>query len=156
MMSSDIEIETGRKITPYQIWVLLALTVLNMQDGFDILAISFAATAITEEWNISRASLGVVFSAGLFGMMVGALLLSRVADKVGRKPVAVVGLCLSGMGMLVAMFAPTINTLIIGRVLTGIGVGGILVSLNTLVAEYAGKKYRGIAIAVKTAEDPAH
>jgi len=69
-MSSDIEIETGRKITPYQIWVLLALTVLNMQDGFDILAISFAATAITEEWNISRASLGVVFSAGLFGMMV--------------------------------------------------------------------------------------
>jgi len=60
------------------------------------------------------------------------------------------------MGMLVAMFAPTINTLIIGRVLTGIGVGGILVSLNTLVAEYAGKKfcnrcfliglYRGLSI----------
>jgi benzoate transport len=148
MTSSDIQSDTGRKITPYQIWTLLALTVLNMQDGFDILAISYAATAITEEWNISRANLGVVFSAGLFGMMVGALFLSRVADKVGRKPVAVMGLCLSGIGMLVAMFAPTIDTLIIGRVLTGIGVGGILVSLNTLVAEYAGKKYRGIAIAI--------
>ena len=147
-MLSDTEETIRNKITPYQIWILFALTVLNMQDGFDILAISFAATAITEEWSISRSSLGIVFSAGLFGMMVGALFLSRVADKVGRKPVAVLGLCLSGVGMLVAMLAPTINMLILGRVLTGIGVGGILVSLNTLVAEYAGKKYRGIAIAI--------
>lgn len=148
MNASTTQQVTENKITPYQIWVLLALTVLNMQDGFDILAISFAATAITEEWDISRSSLGIVFSAGLFGMMIGALFLSRIADKVGRKPVAVLGLCLSGLGMLIAMFAPTINLLILGRVLTGIGVGGILVSLNTLVAEYAGKKYRGLAIAI--------
>jgi len=148
-MNTSIPQEAAEhKITPYQIWVLFALTVLNMQDGFDILAISFAATAITQEWNISRSSLGIVFSGGLFGMMVGALVLSRVADKIGRKPVAIIGLCLSGIGMIVAMFAPTINLLIIGRVLTGIGVGGILVSLNTLVAEYAGQKYRSIAIAV--------
>lgn len=136
------------KITPYKIWVLIALTSINMQDGFDILAISYAANAITEEWSISRSSLGVVFSAGLFGMMIGALFLSRAADKFGRKPIAILGLFLSGIGMLAAMFAPSINALILGRVLTGIGVGGILVSLNTLIAEYASQKYRGIAIAI--------
>ena len=136
------------KITPYQIWVLIALATLNMQDGFDILAISFAATAITKEWGISRSSLGIVFSAGLLGMMLGALLLSKIADKIGRKPVAVLGLCLSGLGMLIAMIAPSIEVLVIGRIITGFGVGGILVSLNTLVAEYAGEKYRASAIAI--------
>lgn len=140
--------EPQDRINGYQIFVLSMLALINMQDGFDILAISFAANAITEDWSITRSELGVVFSAGLFGMMLGAMLLSPFADKLGRKVVAIIGLFLSGCGMLIAMQAPSINTLLIGRVLTGFGVGGILASLNTLVSEYAGEKYRSIAVAM--------
>ena len=136
------------KISTYQIFALIALALVNMQDGFDILAISFAANAIQESWGITRSALGIVFSAGLFGMMIGAMVISPFADKYGRKPVTIFGLFMSGSGMLIAMSAPSIEILVIGRVLTGLGVGGILASLNTLVAEYAGLKYRSLAVAV--------
>jgi len=135
-------------LSAYQIFALVALACLNMQDGFDILAISFAANAIAESWQIGRASLGFVLSASLFGMMIGAMVLSPLADRIGRKPLTMIGLALSGIGMLIAMAAPSLNVLMIGRALTGFGVGGILASLNTLVAEFAGEKYRGQAVAL--------
>jgi len=119
---------------------------VNMQDGFDILAISFAANAISTDWGMSRAELGIVFSAGLFGMMIGAISLAALADKFGRKIITIVGLTLSGSGMLISMAAADLNILVFGRVITGIGVGGILASVNTLVSEYAGPKYRVAAV----------
>ncbi len=135
-------------LSRFQITALLALTCLNMQDGFDILAISYAANAIAVDWQIDRARLGLVLSAGLFGMMVGAMALSPFADKIGRKPITVLGLGLSGTGMLVATFAPSIEVLMIGRIITGLGVGAILASINTLVAEFACERYRGQAVAI--------
>lgn len=131
----------------YMIFCIGILSLVNMQDGFDILAISFAAQAITDDWGISSASLGIVFSAGLFGMMLGALFLGPLADRFGRKLITMFGLALSGVGMLVAMAAINIEILVVGRVLTGMGVGAILASLNTLVSEYAGPRYRVACIA---------
>lgn len=136
------------QINVYQIFVFTMLALINMQDGFDVLAISYAANAISNDWNISRSELGVVFSAGLFGMMIGAMLLSPIADKYGRKIIAIVGLFVSGCGMLIAMHSWSVIMLVIGRVLTGIGVGGVLVSLNTLTSEYASSKYRSVAVAI--------
>jgi len=133
-------------VNGYQIFALIILALVNMQDGFDILAISFAANAITQDWSITRAELGVVFSAGLFGMMIGAMALSPLADTLGRKKIAIAGLFVSGCGMLVAMFSGSVPELVVGRVLTGIGVGGLLASLNTLVAEFAGERYRSLAV----------
>jgi len=148
MSNSEIMRESDTRINAYQIFVLSMLALINMQDGFDILAISFAANAIVDDWGITRSQLGIVFSSGLLGMMIGAMALSPFADKLGRKIIAVVGLFLSGIGMLIAMQAPSITVLVIGRVVTGIGVGGILASLNTLVSEYAGPKYRSLAVAI--------
>ena len=53
---------------------LLVLTLINMQDGFDLLAISFAANSISNDWGIQRSELGWVFSSALFGMLFGCLL----------------------------------------------------------------------------------
>jgi benzoate transport len=145
---NGMKTDQANSFSPYQLVTLFALTCLNMQDGFDILAISYAANVIAEDWGINRASLGIVLSAGLFGMMLGAMILSPFADKIGRKPITILGLALSGAGMLVATFSPSISVLMFGRVLTGLGVGAILASLNTLVAELAGERYRGQAIAI--------
>ncbi len=140
--------ENSHELSRLQIFGLLALTGLNMQDGFDILAISYAANAIAQDWQIDRSQLGLVLSASLFGMMIGAMLLSPLADKTGRKPVIIAGLALSGTGMMIAMLAPSITFLIAGRIATGLGVGAILASLTTLVAEFAGERYRGQAVSI--------
>lgn len=127
---------------------LFSLTVLNMQDGFDILAISFAANSIVEDWNLAPSKLGLVFSSSLFGMLIGAALISPQADRFGRKQLAVVGLTISGIGMLLAGFAYDVNGLIFGRFITGVGIGAIFATLNTLVAEYAGPKLRSTMISI--------
>jgi MFS family permease len=70
-----------------QIFAVGICFVLNMLDGMDILMMSYLAPAIASDWNIGAGVLGVVFSAALAGMMVGALLLAPLADQFGRRPV---------------------------------------------------------------------
>ena len=119
-----------------------------MQDGFDLLTISFAANSISKDWNIATSELGWVFSAALFGMLIGAAFLSPYADRFGRKIMIVIGLLLSGIGMIIATIAPDLTWLMIARLITGVGVGAIITSLNTLAAEYAGPKLRSIMISI--------
>lgn len=56
-----------------QIFAVGICFTLNMLDGMDILMMSYLAPAIARDWGIGPAALGVVFSAAIFGMMVGAL-----------------------------------------------------------------------------------
>lgn len=147
---SDLsELAVGKeRITAFQVVALLSCLLLNMQDGFDILSIAYSANAIAVDWELSPEKLGAILSASLFGIMLGAMFLSPYADKFGRKPMTIAGLIISGVGMIGATFAVNPDMLMISRCITGIGIGAILASLNTLVAEYAGDRYRSMAVAI--------
>src|SRR5471030_2366238 len=58
-------------------------------DGFDAQAMGYVAPSVIGEWHVSKAALGPVFSASLFGMLLGALGLSVLADRIGRRPVLI-------------------------------------------------------------------
>ena len=57
----------------FQIKLLLTCAAVLFLDGFDTQAIGYVAPALAKEWGLSKAALGPVFSAGLFGLMIGAL-----------------------------------------------------------------------------------
>ena len=61
-----------------------------------------------EEWNLSALQAGAVGSYSLFGMMIGALVLSPMADKFGRKNVIVLCMFLFSVFTLAAGLAPNI------------------------------------------------
>ena len=69
--------------------MLLMCGLCLIMDGFDVQAMGYVAPALLAEWDIPRAALGPVFGAGLFGMLVGSLVLSVVADRLGRRPVLI-------------------------------------------------------------------
>lgn len=75
------------KVGSLQIGLLVLCGVCLIMDGFDVQAMGYVAPTIIQEWQINKATLGPVFGAGLFGMLVGSLALSVVADKLGRRPV---------------------------------------------------------------------
>jgi len=136
------------KLTGVQITVVAVCFFLNMLDGMDVLAISFAAPAIAEEWSITRQSLGVVFSAALIGMTAGALFLSPYTDVIGRRKMILISLVLISLGMLATSFANSISTLIALRFFAGLGIGSMLASMTSMVSEYAPDRWRNVFILV--------
>ncbi|MFJ2758198.1 MFS transporter [Nocardioides sp. NPDC087217] len=138
-------------MTPYQ-WMVVALCVLlNCLDGFDVMAMAFTASSLTEEFALSGSELGVLLSAGLVGMAVGSLALAPVADVIGRRPLILISVGLATLGMLLSAAAPSAVLLGLARVVTGLGVGGILASTNVIASEYASARWRGLAIGLYTA-----
>lgn len=130
-------------------WLIVAITIgLNALDGFDVLSISFASPGIAREWGVSQATLGWVLSMELIGMAVGSLVLGGVADKIGRRPtiIACLGLMTAGMGM--AAHADGIASLLVWRLLTGLGIGGMLAAINALAAEYSSLRWRSLAMSL--------
>jgi len=115
--------------------IAIAMTiVLNALDGFDVLAISFASPGIAEEWGINRSALGIVLSMELIGMALGSVFLGGLADRIGRRKTTLG--CLVGMsiGMYMATTVTGLVDLSIWRIITGLGIGGMLASVNAMVA----------------------
>jgi benzoate transport len=121
---------------------------LNALDGFDVLAISFSAPGIAAEWGISRAELGVVLAMELIGMSFGSILLGGVADRSGRRPIILWCLVLMTAGMYLASIVDTVNKLLMVRFATGVGIGGMLATINAMVAEYSNARRRNFNVAL--------
>ncbi len=130
-------------------WLAVLVTVgLNAMDGFDVLSISFASPGIAKDWGVDKATLGWVLSMELVGMGLGSALLGGVADKIGRRP-TILG-CLSAMtiGMFGASLAGGVPTLLIWRLLTGLGIGGMLASISASAAELSNHRWRSVAMSL--------
>ena len=63
----------------FQLRLLLICAAVLFIDGFDTQAIGYVAPAVARRWNCPRGALGPVFSAGLFGLMIGALIFGTIA-----------------------------------------------------------------------------
>ncbi|MGI1678873.1 MAG: MFS transporter [Cellvibrionaceae bacterium] len=131
--------------------IVVALTIgLNALDGFDVLAISFASPGISSEWGIDRAALGIVLSMELIGMCIGSIFLGGVADKIGRRPTILGCLVVMSAGMFLATTATNVYQLSAWRVLTGLGIGGMLASINAVTAEFSNNKRRHMNVSLMT------
>lgn len=121
---------------------------VNLLEGYDLLAIAFTLPHISAEWGVSPASLGIVVGIGIAGVALGALLLAPIADRWGRRPTILLCLAMVSVGMLGVPLATDVWQLAALRLLTGLGVGMAQPSVNTLVAEYAHPSWRGFAVSV--------
>ncbi|WP_313801741.1 MFS transporter [Sphingobium sp.] len=137
-----------------QIAAIILCVLLNALDGFDVLAISFASPGIAAEWGVDRAALGLVLSMELIGMAVGSVLLGGLADRIGRRPTILLCLVFMASGMLAATHAFSVVSLSAIRLLTGLGIGGMLACTNAMVAELANARARSLAVAVMAAGYP--
>jgi benzoate transport len=132
----------------FQVAAIMLCTIINMMDGFDVLVIAFTAPSISAEWKLSGTVVGMLLSAGPLGMAIGSLALGPLADKHGRRNMILVCLVVITAGMLLSGFSQNANQLTAMRLLTGIGIGGILPGLNTIVAEYSSLRWRSFWVSL--------
>ena len=132
----------NKSISKLQLTTILICFLMNMLDGMDVMVISYTAPNISKDWSISPQSLGIVFSAGLLGMSIGAMFLAPRADKIGRKSMILICNLIMGMSVSAIYWVNSVEVLTFFRVISGIGIGGMLASTATLTAENAPAKMK--------------
>lgn len=128
--------------------VIILSTAIMFLDGYDLQAMAFAAPSIVRAWGIDRAALGVVFSAGIVGILVGGLIFGYLGDRIGRRPSIIASTLVFGGFTLAAVWARDISHLIVLRFLAGIGIGGLSPLCYALNLEYVPNRYRATVVAI--------
>lgn len=132
-------------------WTAITVCVLlNVLDGFDVLVMAFTGKSVATEWGLTPGQLGLLLSAGLVGMTLGSLFVAPFADRIGRRPTILICLVVASTGMLLSAASQDGLQLGLLRVLTGIGIGGILAGSNVIATEYASKRWRGLAVSLNS------
>lgn len=144
--ANPVTLLAGAPMSRFQ-WIAIAIVgLLYALDGFDVTAIAFAAPVILQEWDISKAELGYAFSSGLFGMAIGSMLLSPLADLIGRRRLMIGALAMTIAGTSWTSVCHDVAHLTASRLLTGLGVGAMLGVVSPLAAEYANVHRRDLAV----------
>lgn len=139
-----------KKMNSYQ-WMIVGICIcLNIIDGFDVLVMAFTASSVAKDWGLSGSQVGLLLSAGLFGMGAGSLFLAPWADKIGRKPIILLSLAIVSVGMIASYFSANVWQLGALRFFTGLGIGGLLASSNVLTSEYSSAKWRSLTISLQS------
>ncbi|WP_159236718.1 MULTISPECIES: 3-hydroxybenzoate transporter MhbT [Raoultella] len=126
--------------------VIICCFLVVMLDGFDTAAIGFIAPDIRAHWQLSASELAPLFGAGLLGLTAGALLCGPLSDRFGRKRVIEFCVALFGLFSLLSAFSPDLETLVILRFLTGLGLGGAMPNTITMTSEYLPARRRGALV----------
>src|SRR3979409_1204476 len=132
----------------FQLKLLLTCAAVLFLDGFDTQAIGYVAPALAKEWGLSKGALGPVFSAGLFGLMIGALAFGPLADRIGRKKIIVLSTLAFGIGALITAFVQDVNTLLAIRFLTGLGLGGAMPNAIAMTSEFNPRRRRATMVMI--------
>ena len=115
-------------------------------EGLDIQAAGIAAAGISEHFGLDKPQLGVFFSAGILGLLPGALAGGRFADRIGRKKVLICSTAVFALFTLCTVWVNSFHSLLAVRFLAGAGLGAAMPILITLASEAVTPQNRGRAV----------
>ena len=85
MATNVSDVIDNARFNAFHLWIAFLCGLMVFLDGYDLTAISYAAPQFIHLFGITRAMIAPVFSAGLFGLTIGALAFGLVADRLGAK-----------------------------------------------------------------------
>lgn len=124
-------------------------------EGFGLQSVGVAAGRMAAEFHFSAAAMGWIASASTIGLLPGAVAGGWAADRVGRKRVLAGAVGIFGIFNLAATAAVGLKTLLLLRLLAGLGLGATLPNLIALSAEAAERHTRSRFIGLMYCGVPA-
>jgi len=125
-----------------------AFVTIAMLSGASLLL----AYLLTEHLNIPRAKQGTVSGELSFWVEVVAILLYNpfgiLADRIGRRPVYIIGMLFVGLGYGLMPFATTASELLAYRLIFAVGMAATSGTMATLTSDYPREDSRGLMIGI--------
>lgn len=122
--------------------------VVALIEGLDLQSAGIAAAGIRQTFELDQKMMGWMFSASIIGLLPGAFFGGWLADRIGRKRVLIGAVVIFGIFSLWTAYVGGVNTLMLARFMTGLGLGAALPNLIALCAEAVDEKHRGTAISI--------
>ena len=135
------------QVRSFQIGVFVLCGLCLIMDGFDVQSWGYVAPSLFREWHMASAA-GRVASFTLTGVLIGSLLFSMLADKIGRRPVLIGATIYFAALTLLTTRVTSLEQLLAIRFIAGLGLGAIMPNAVALVGEYSPKRSRVMAMLV--------
>ncbi len=126
--------------------LIFLLMVTGVIEGFDIGIIAPVLLIIKGVWHPTAREIGLVGSAGTFGIVLGVLPAGWIADHYGRKKVLLGGIIIFSIFTLASAVAPNVYGIAVFRFIAGLGQGAVFPVPYLLIAEFVNKHQRGTAV----------
>ena len=114
--------------------------------GYDTGVISGAILFVKQEFALTPFAEGLVVSAVLLGALIGAAFAGSLTDKFGRRRVLIFAASIFALSAIATALAPTVNWLIIDRVVVGIAIGVASLVAPLYISEAAHPDARGALV----------
>lgn len=145
-MQSAITVEDGIRaagVGRFQKRLFVIFGLVWAADAMQVLAIGFSAPSIAKSFGVTVPEALQTGTLFFFGMLIGAFVFGRLADRIGRRPVLFIAIILDAICGVASAFAPDLQWLLVARFLTGLGVGGTLPVDYAMMAEFLPSDRRG-------------
>lgn len=119
------------------LWPILLCALAVFFDGYEAQMLAMAIPLLAQHLDVPPTAFARAASASLAGMAIGALVLSPLSDRLGRRPMLLASLLLFGGGTLAALTIHTPWELAVWRLLAGCGLGAAVPVTIALVSEWA-------------------
>lgn len=130
----------------FHLLLLFWCALIIIFDGYDLAVVGIALPSIMSDMGVQATSAGFMVSSALLGMMIGAVFLGTIADKIGRVPAIVICLLLFSIFTAAAGFTKDPLTFGIARFLAGLGIGGVMPNVVAQMTEYSPRKIRSTMV----------
>ena len=130
-------------VWPYSTTVLWIVGVGYLIAFFDISNVSFGIPVFSKVLHFGPGQDAWPITASLLGYVAGSWLSSNFADAVGRKVGIISATLMFTFGCIVTTFAFSLASMVIGRFITGMGIGAEIAVISAYIGELAPAAVRG-------------
>jgi MFS transporter, AAHS family, benzoate transport protein len=149
-MSTNVidDVVEGTRVNSFHLMIVCWCSLLMLFDGYDLVIYGLVLPQLMADWKLPSVTAGVIGSAALFGMMIGALTLGTSSDRFGRRRIILICLVVFGIAALANGFSSNTTEFIVCRLFTGIGLGGMVPNIVALTTEMSPRSKRNILVTV--------
>ncbi|WP_242661990.1 MFS transporter [Desulfitobacterium hafniense] len=134
------------KFNRYFLVIFFLLLLALIFDGYDMGIYGVTLPSIMKELNLNATQTGLLASAGMFGMMFGALIFGMLSDVIGRKKTIIIGIFMYSVFNGVVAFIHSASVFAVVRFIAGMGMGALTPVVISLLSEYTPRSRRTLLL----------